>query len=87
MHVSSPQQQEQKELFANLLGRREGTIFSFFSKEDETEKQAIEKNTSNTYTTFHPWSRKNVVRICMDKKRILFGWVGGNKDYIFKTKK
>lgn len=44
-----------------------------FSKEDETEKQAIKKNTSNTYITFHPWSQKNVVRICMDKKGFYLG--------------
>lgn len=56
-----------------------------FSKEDETEKQAIEKNTSNTYITFHPWSRKNVVRIYMDKKRILFG--GGEQGLYFQNQK
>lgn len=57
-----------------------------FSKEDETEKQAIEKTLVIPISLFTPGLEKNVVRICMDKKGFYLGWGEGRRIIFSKPK-
>lgn len=56
-----------------------------FSKKDETEKQAIEKNTSKTYITFHPWSQEKCLSGSVWIKKD-FIWGGGQGLYFQNQK-
>lgn len=89
MHVSSLHSSRNKRSFCRSSwkeGRHHISIFSFFSKEDETEKQAIEKTLVIPISLSTPGLEKMLSGSVWIKKGFYLGG-GRNKDYIFKTKK